>query len=267
MPSPAMPSRTERARRRRPMAGRAIVLTACAVISTASGQSVRVCVSPSAAIPDAGAPLSITLEPALPAGVTVLDATVELDIGHPWIGDLVVTLDHDGRQAVLVDRLTSDVFAFGCGGDDIVATFRDDAPITPDELCARGVVPNITGDVLPATALGVFAGASADGAWVLTVRDAAPFDAGVLRGVCLTVVHSPPAACSPADVTATGGSSGLPDGVVDLSDFSFYLSLWSGGDPRADVTPTGTCDVGLADAIVDLSDFSCYLSVWSEGCP
>ncbi|MEO0483263.1 MAG: GC-type dockerin domain-anchored protein [Planctomycetota bacterium] len=74
-------------------------------------------------------------------------------------------------------------------------------------------------------------------------------------------------ACSPADITTTGNSSGIPDGILDLSDFSFYLSLWSQSDPAADVTATGVCNFGAGDSIVNLSDFSCYLSEWSAGCP
>lgn len=80
------------------------------------------------------------------------------------------------------------------------------------------------------------------------------------------VLTTGPVACSPADVTSTGTANGVPDGTVDLSDFSFYLSLWSAGDAQADVTTTGTAD-GVPDGSVDLSDFSFYLSLWSAGCP
>ncbi len=69
------------------------------------------------------------------------------------------------------------------------------------------------------------------------------------------------------DLTTTGSASGVPDGVVDLSDFSMYLTLWSSGAARADVTATGSCDPGGAGDGVDLSDFSCYLTLWSAGCP
>ncbi len=69
-----------------------------------------------------------------------------------------------------------------------------------------------------------------------------------------------------ADVTTTGTSNGQPDGAVDLSDFSYYLTLWSASDPIADVTTTGTSN-GIPDSTVDLSDFSYYLTLWSAGCP
>ncbi|MEM7754147.1 MAG: GC-type dockerin domain-anchored protein [Planctomycetota bacterium] len=78
------------------------------------------------------------------------------------------------------------------------------------------------------------------------------------------------APCNPiciADVTTDGGTNGMPDGVVTLSDFSFYLSLWSQGDDRADLTAEAICDPSTPDQLVTLSDFACYLSAWSEGCP
>ena len=34
-----------------------------------------------------------------------------------------------------------------------------------------------------------------------------------------------------ADLTTDGSSNGIPDDAVTLSDFSFYLSLWSAGCP------------------------------------
>ena len=73
--------------------------------------------------------------------------------------------------------------------------------------------------------------------------------------------------CGGADMTATGAANGLPDGCVDLCDFSFYLSLWSGSDARAAISATGTCMFSQGDGSVDLSDFSCYLNEWSQGCP
>ncbi|MEO0483824.1 MAG: choice-of-anchor B family protein [Planctomycetota bacterium] len=75
-----------------------------------------------------------------------------------------------------------------------------------------------------------------------------------------------PVVCA-ADLTTDGTSNGIPDGVATLSDFSFYLSLWSNGDPAADVTTDGGCTFGAGGDGVTLSDFSCYLSTWSAGCP
>ena len=70
----------------------------------------------------------------------------------------------------------------------------------------------------------------------------------------------------PADLTTDGTETGPPDGLVTLSDFSVYLSLWSRSSPRADVTTTGS-NSGLPDGAVDLSDFSFYIALWAAGCP
>ncbi|MEL7474381.1 MAG: DNRLRE domain-containing protein [Planctomycetota bacterium] len=84
----------------------------------------------------------------------------------------------------------------------------------------------------------------------------------------LILTFDPPAGgCAPADVTTDGTSNGIPDNAITLSDFSFYLSLWATGDPAADITTVGMCDIGNGGDGVDLSDFSCYLSEWSLGCP
>jgi len=75
--------------------------------------------------------------------------------------------------------------------------------------------------------------------------------------------------CALADITATGtcDTAAGGDGVIDLSDFSCYLSEWSNSTPVADITTTGTCNPGMGGDGVDLSDFSCYLAEWSQGCP
>lgn len=75
-----------------------------------------------------------------------------------------------------------------------------------------------------------------------------------------------PTAC-PADLTTEGSNNGTPDGAVTLSDFSYFLALWSSSDPDADITLVGSCNPGAGGDGVDLSDFSCYLTIWSGGCP
>ena len=71
--------------------------------------------------------------------------------------------------------------------------------------------------------------------------------------------------CLP-DITTDGTSNGIPDGIVTLSDFSFYLGLWSSSDQAADFTTDGTSN-GIPDGAVTLSDFSFFLGLWSAGCP
>ena len=236
--------------------------------SAASAQEATVCVQPNAAIPDNGPGIEAHIGVSLPANAVITDVRVGLDIVHPWIGDLVVTLSHDGEQATLVDQIALVDYPFACGGDDIDAVFSDAASITPRDLCAPNIAPNITGVVAPASSMSVFAGLDGAAPWVISIEDVTPFDTGVVREICVTLVYTvEDAACSIADVTTTGQTSGIADGIVDLSDFSYYLSLWANSEPSADITASGICIAGIPDGGVDLSDFSCYLSEWSRGCP
>ncbi|MEL7472293.1 MAG: GC-type dockerin domain-anchored protein [Planctomycetota bacterium] len=75
--------------------------------------------------------------------------------------------------------------------------------------------------------------------------------------------------CPVADVTTDGTTNGVPDGVVTLSDFSFYLNLWSAGSPAADITMFDVCEThsGTTDGVVTLADFSCFLANWSGAGP
>ncbi|MEM7755149.1 MAG: GC-type dockerin domain-anchored protein [Planctomycetota bacterium] len=66
----------------------------------------------------------------------------------------------------------------------------------------------------------------------------------------------------PADLTTDGTANGIPDGMVTLSDFTFYLSIWTAGNLSADVTTTGSGS-GVPDGVVDLSDFNFFLNLWS----
>ena len=102
---------------------------------------------------------------------------------------------------------------------------------------------------------------AADSGGSIFFDDAALFCVG---GDCS--VNTGPTACSPADITTDGDNNGIPDGLVTLSDFSFYLTLWSSGDAAADLTTDGDGD-GIPDGLVTLSDFSFYLTLWSAGCP
>jgi len=84
------------------------------------------------------------------------------------------------------------------------------------------------------------------------------------------ILPEPPADTCVADITIDGvcQPDQPTDGVATLSDFSCYLSLWSGLMNDADITVDGVCDpdTGGGDGVT-LSDFSCYLSLWAAGCP
>ncbi len=110
---------------------------------------------------------------------------VQLDIAHTWVGDLEVTLSHDGKQVTLLDRPgKTPGNPSACPGNDVRALFDDDAPVDAAAACSE-TSPAIAGTVRPAQSLRAFAGQEMGGEWVLTVRDLSEPDEGALTGWCL----------------------------------------------------------------------------------
>lgn len=114
---------------------------------------------------------------------TISDLTVALDIGHTWVGDLVVTLTHEetGTSVTLIDRPGfPDVDILGCTGDDIVATLDDDAA-GPVEAACDAAVPTIDGAFIPSESLSAFDDESIAGIWTLTITDHFTEELGALN--------------------------------------------------------------------------------------
>ena len=70
----------------------------------------------------------------------------------------------------------------------------------------------------------------------------------------------------PADLTTTGSTNGIPDGVINGSDFTYFLSLFASAHPASDLTTTGSTN-GTPDGITNGSDFTYYLGLFAAGCP
>ncbi|MFI4855590.1 MAG: proprotein convertase P-domain-containing protein, partial [Phycisphaerales bacterium JB065] len=177
-------------------------------------------------------------------GALVEDVTVSIDLTHGWIGDLTITVSHAGESVVLVERVGSASWTFGCGGDDINAVFTDDASIVADALCTpEGPTPMLFGGILPAEALSVFSGTPVEGDWIVTVVDASAIDAGVINSVCVSVVAAPGECVG--DVTG--------DHSVDLADLNLVLANF--GQVTSDGDADGSGEVDLADLNIILANF------------
>lgn len=79
----------------------------------------------------------------------------------------------------------------------------------------------------------------------------------------------------PADLSASSDPNnagyGVSDGLVDASDFFYYLDRFSAGD-GATADLTGSADpndplYGLPDGSIDAGDFFYYLDIFVAGCP
>jgi subtilisin-like proprotein convertase family protein len=121
----------------------------------------------------------------IPAGTTISDLNLTLNLAHTWINDLTITLiSPSGTQVKLVDE--------PCSSDDIhniVATF-DDAGA--NVVC--GTSPGISGTVKSLELLSAFNGQPSAGTWTLRIKDNYNQDGGVLNSWSLGICHTAPLA-------------------------------------------------------------------------
>lgn len=112
--------------------------------------------------------------------------------------------------------------------------------------------------------------ADADGLTDLVVHQWSPFSSQswVYRNTTM------PPTC-PADLTGSSNPNnpgyGVPDGIVDASDFFYYLDQFAAGNLAA-ADLTGSSDpnspsYGVPDGTLDASDFFFYLTLFGAGCP
>ena len=157
-------------------------------------------------------------------------------------------MSHAGQSVVLVDRVGSETWSFGCGGDDIDATFTDAAAADAESLCVPGgPTPMFAGEIRPAEPLSVFSGLPAEGDWTITVTDHNPIDVGVINSVCVTLVTVPE--------PCVGDVNG--DDAVDLADLNLVLANFGQDTDDGDADGSGT---------VDLADLNIVLGNFGSGC-
>jgi len=134
--------------------------------------------------------ININLPLAHPNGTppTVSKVVLELDITHPFQGDIIVSLTSpSGTSSVLINRIGTGNTTFGCSNADFMVTLDDDASSTlPSDLgdCPAAA---LTGTFSSGGGLTAFNGESANGTWVLTIEDAAATDGGMLNQAMLSV--------------------------------------------------------------------------------
>ena len=113
---------------------------------------------------------------------TIDELIVCVSIPHSWVGDLVVTLEHEdtGTTATLIDRPGLPGSTYGCSGDDIFASLWPSIGTVVEEVCDPKL-PTIGYDDYFASELAAFSGEALAGDWTLTVSDHAGGDTGVLE--------------------------------------------------------------------------------------
>lgn len=122
--------------------------------------------------------------------VAIDKITVELDISHTWINDLIVTLiSPGGTQIQLMNRECPQSGSY----QGVQAVF-DDSGVAVS--CQTVPNPAISGVVLPEQPLSGFNGQNSQGVWILRVQDVFNQDGGSINGWSLTI-------CSPTPPLST----------------------------------------------------------------
>ncbi len=115
----------------------------------------------------------------IPAIATIDDVEISLDITHFWIGDLTIHLVSPMGTTIelftrpgTTDPSCSTFSSFGCAGDNIFATFTDNASAFAESQC-NGAFPSMSGDLLPVNGFATsLAGEDLNGIWTLLITDA-----------------------------------------------------------------------------------------------
>lgn len=183
-----------------------------------------------------------------PGAITAI--TVDVEITHEWVGDLRIELTHvaSDTTVVLLDRpgLPNGGFPgpFGCGGDNINATFNDASSNIAENICSIALEPVIAGTVRPNGSLSTFEGLDGDTPWLLIVSDVAAYDSGVVNSACITIDVA--AVPCPADVNGSG--------AVDFDDLLGVLAAWG---------PCSPCDQDIdGNGDVNFDDLLALLAAW-----
>jgi subtilisin-like proprotein convertase family protein len=114
----------------------------------------------------------------IPAGGTIGDVNITMNVSHTWINDLTATLiSPAGTQVQLYAQPCTSASIL-----NIVATFDDSGS---NVVC--GTNPGISGTVKPTQLLSAFNGQTSTGTWTLRIADAFNQDGGALNSWSLNI--------------------------------------------------------------------------------
>ncbi|MDP6908010.1 MAG: HYR domain-containing protein, partial [Flavobacteriales bacterium] len=205
-------------------------------------------ISPNTAIPD-GDPGGMTSVLNVPDSFNPSDLNVNLTIDHTWVGDLIITLTHDGNTAILVDRMGAPAIgSLGCSDDNLVVTVDDAAGSAFEDACT-GTGGPVVGTFTGVDLLSVFNSSDVNGDWTLFVSDNAGADTGTLIEWSIDATEDIPASYTQFALDGTGNYT--VDPLNDIDD---------GSSDNCSVTLTtnpasfSCADVGVQSIILTATD-------------
>lgn len=141
------------------------------------------CRTPNVAIPDNN-PAGVSDTLSVTGSGTILDLDVYLRIAHTWVGDVRVQLTRSPTTRAVFDRPGVPGSTYGCSGDNVNATFSDEASLTAETSCSNSTGLT-TGPYSPNETLSVFDALTLAGTWTLNAADFVSSDTGTLQEWCL----------------------------------------------------------------------------------
>ncbi|MBX3396155.1 MAG: proprotein convertase P-domain-containing protein [Phycisphaerae bacterium] len=233
----------------------------------AAGNPTTLTSTPNLAIPDAvAAGINDTINVA--DSFTVGDVNIVVNITHTWVGDVCVSLTHDGVTAGLIQRMGAAGACpagapFGCATDNLVNIVLDDEGTggAIETQCVENLTspPNYT----PNNPLSVFNGLNSSGSWTLNVVDNAGGDLGtfvswslVVDGVGVNPCDTDPGACCFTETLA--GCQ-----LLNAVDCSTAGGRFQGGGTACagDIcVPRGACCNTVTGACQQLTQAACQAS-------
>lgn len=157
------------------------MITDSYTINIVSCDEIDYCETVNMSIPD-NTPNGISHDITVPTGATLIDVDIEVDVEHPYVGDLIIKVEHGNKIVTLLSKPNQPIQL--CGEEDIQATFDDNATQEAQGMCEIGNV-TINGDVLPLFPLSVFYNTDPTGIWTISISDGGADDIGQLISWCV----------------------------------------------------------------------------------
>ena len=178
----------------------------------------------------AAANVATVAQIAVPAGLTISNVTVQVNIQYPNVGDLVVALfSAQGTRTVLLSN--------NCNGlANVNTTFNDAAPSKFSDFCPQeaGRGP-FRGEQPLANSRGEFAG----GYWQLVVQNTrSNASSGVLLGFTLNITGTPVTQPNFNAASVVNAASGVADGVVAPGELIAIFGVGLGPQQGVSGDPT-----------------------------
>lgn len=228
--------------------------------------------------PTAGVSRSITVGPSF----AIADVRVIVDVTHPFLTDLTLTLSKGAISVPLVQRVglgtsplgldLSGQYTFSDAGSQ---TFWERAFTLPVSATAVPIGTYAASDGVgnPISLRAALAGSGSTGTWTLTITDLDPADAGTLNGWQLVFEPGTADRCAIPGACCTGAPQGGVGTTCTLATLSECAA--AGGSFRgsgiscgAAGNPVACCKANFdAQSGVQVNDIFSFLSAWFSSDP